>query len=287
MAESEVDGAPAETHVSNWSDLMAELYADSWQPEIGRFRSAAVYRGLNSAAYGLSTSLARLGGYQLEGPMLRAFRKYAYNPMHADYSVWNWLALAQHHGLSTRLMDWSYSPLVALHFATYNVEGYGQDGVVWAVCPAETNRLLPAPLQHILDEEGTEVFTAEMLERAATDLPSFDALDPEPFVAFFEPPSLDERIINQYALFSLLSNPDIHLDAWLAGHPGTYRKIIIPADLKPEVRDKLDTANVTERVLFPGLDGLSHWLNRYYTPNPGSGLALHSDQGAPEMPRSQ
>jgi hypothetical protein len=63
-----------------------------------------------------------------------------------------------------------------------------------------------------------------------------------------------------------MQDPDGTLDAWLRQHPALFRRIIIPTALKWEVRDKLDEANVTERVLFPGLDGLSRWLRRYYTP---------------------
>jgi hypothetical protein len=83
-------------------------------------------------------------------------------------------------------------------------------------------------------------------------------------VIFFEPPSLDARIVNQFALFSVMSSPTGRLDRWLAHYPELCRRIIIPARLKWEVRDKLDQANITERVLFPGLDGLSRWLKRHY-----------------------
>lgn len=259
--------------VSSWSELNDELYAGSWQKRLGRFRSTYVYRGMTSSEYDLTTSLARLGSSPayLEEHMLRAFRKYARHQVLPDYSMWNWLALAQHHGLCTRLLDWTYSPLVAMHFATHDIGCFGEDAIIWCIDYAATDELLPAKMKGILQEEGSYVFTAEMLGRAAESLQAFDALSPEPFVAFFEPPSLDERIVNQYALFSLMSTPDLNLAHWLRQRPAVFRRIIIPANLKVEVRDKLDQANITERVLFPGLDGLSRWLNRYYTPRAESG----------------
>ena len=77
---------------------------------------------------------------------------------------------------------------------------------------------------------------------------------------------MDDRIVNQFALFSLSTDPSLRLDTWLANNPGCWRQIIIPAACKWEIRDKLDQANITERVLFPGLDGLSRWLTRHYSP---------------------
>jgi hypothetical protein len=131
-----------------------------------------------------------------------------------------------------------------------------------------TNQYLPDRLQQVLRDEGSDVFTAEMLAGAAPTLAEFDALSREPFVAFLEPPSLDDRIVNQFALFSLMSSARAGLDTWLAARPHVLRRLIVPAGLKWEVRDKLDQANITERVLYPGLDGLSRWLRRYYTPKP-------------------
>jgi hypothetical protein len=251
---------------SGWNDLNEHLYADSWKEALGRYRSTFAFRGMSDAAYDLKTSLMQLGDNydKHEGHILRNFRKYARKEAVPADSVWNWLALAQHHGLPSRLLDWTYSPYVALHFATEDLDLYAKDGVVWCVDYYRTNQLLPEKLRRVLHEEGAEAFSVEMLEQAARTLAEFDRLSPEEFVIFFEPPSLDARIVNQFALFSVMSSATGVLDRWLERNPQLCRRIIIPSRLKWEVRDKLDQANITERVLFPGLDGLSRWLKRHY-----------------------
>jgi hypothetical protein len=201
---------------------------------------------------------------RVELHLLRNFRKYAYGQAGAD-SIWDWLALGQHRGLPTRLLDWTYSPFVALHFATASIPLMEEDGAVWAIDFVQANRFLPRRLKRILEAEGSDSATAEMLGAFAT-LRDFDRLARDPFVLFLEPPSLDPRIVNQFALFSLMSSPTASLDDWLLSHPEVARRVVIPASLKWEIRDKLDQANVNERVLFPGLDGLSRWLTRYYWP---------------------
>ncbi|HEX7255725.1 MAG TPA: FRG domain-containing protein [Gaiellaceae bacterium] len=257
-----------EVRVDSWSELQEQLFAEAWRPDLGRHRSNFAFRGRTSAAEDLRTSLLRLGGdaRSLEGYLLRNFRKYARRGDVPSDSVWDWLALGQHHGLPTRLLDWTYSPFVALHFATANLDAYDRDGVVWAMDYIRVHEELPDALRDVLQDEGANVFTPELLARAAPDFRALEGLGGEPFCLFLEPPSLDERIVNQYALFSLVSSPTAALDDWLFGREELLRKIVVPAELKWEVRDKLDQANITERVLFPGLDGLSAWLSRYYRP---------------------
>jgi hypothetical protein len=184
-------------------------------------------------------------------------------------SVWHWLALGQHHGLPTRLMDWTYSPFVALHFVTEHLDEYEQDGIVWCVNFVEANKRLPARLRRILDREGSQTLTVDMLAAFRT-LRDFDTLARDPFLVFLEPPAIDRRILNQFALFSLMSSPRAVMDDWLRRNPALCRRVVVPAALKWEIRDKLDQANVNERILFPDLDGLSRWLARYYLPARGS-----------------
>jgi hypothetical protein len=256
-----------ERRVETWLELHEQLFADSWKEDLALHRSDFAFRGRDDARDDLATSLARLGGdaATLERHLLRNFRKYAGRDAVPADSEWNWLALGQHHGLPTRLLDWTNSPYVALHFATSHTGEFDRDGVVWMVDYVHAHELAPAPLRECLQQEGAVLFTTELLVSAAGSLDELDALGDD-FAVFVEPPSFDERIVNQYALFSLLSRPDTSMDAWLGRHAELARRIVIPAELKWEVRDKLDQANVTERVLFPGLDGLTRALTRHYAP---------------------
>jgi hypothetical protein len=258
--------AMREIGVRTWSELHDRLFDDCWDAALNRHRSRFAFRGIGSAARELDPTLTRLGpkGGELEAPLLRTFRKYARRLAGVDDSVWSWLAIAQHHGLPTRLLDWTFSPYVALHFMTADVRTFDEDGVISVVDYVAAKDLLPHALKDILDAEGAHVFTTDMLDRAATSLEAFDRLKGE-FVVFLEPPSFDDRIVNQHALFSLTPS-HVRYPEIADAHEAMTRRIVVPHRLKWEVRDKLDQANITERVLFPGLDGLSRWLERYYTP---------------------
>lgn len=256
--------------IRTWAQLQAELFRDSWNPAIRRHRSNTLFRGVGRSGFDLETSLARLGGrfWEREYHLLRNFRKYAHRQLVPFDDDWNWIALGQHHGLPTRLLDWTYSPYVAMHFATAELSLYDSDGAILVMNYQQAADLLPDTLRAILSETGSHVFTTEMLRQYAPTLRAFDqareAAGLDPFVLFFEPPSLDERITNQFAVFSMMSDPQLTFQNWLGRVPGLGRKLVIDSALKWEIRDKLDQANITERVLFPGLDGLSRWLARHY-----------------------
>ena len=258
----------SDVRVSTWTELQSRLYEDSWQPNLKRFRSPFAFRGLSNAAYIPESTLTRMGGEygRREQSLLRNFRKYAHRNATQRDSLWNWIALAQHHALPTRLLDWSFSPFVALHFATVNRAEWNRDSMVWYVDCVKIKNHLPTKLQRLLKREDSDVLTAEMLDEVAPTLAALEALSKKPFLAFFEPPSLDDRIMNQAALLSVSSRADLSVSRWLYEHQELFHRIVIPAKLKQEIRDKLDQANINERILFPGLDGLSLWLTRYYSP---------------------
>jgi hypothetical protein len=210
----------------------------------------------------------------MERNLIKQFRKYAHPHLRGMDSEWHWLSVAQHHGLPTRLIDWTYSPLVAAHFATNELHSYDKAAAIWKVNYSDAHDLLQNSQRSSLDALGARIFSVDALAETIQDLAQLDSLRAPNFdiAVFFEPPALDDRITNQFAYFSVLSDPLLTMNDWLtrpsiAGKVDAT-KIVIPSDLKWEVRDKLDQSNVTERVLRPGLDGVCAWLKRHYKPKP-------------------
>lgn len=256
---------------STWNELHDALFADTFNDRLQRYKSRYAFRGVSDAAYKLDTSLSRLGGdpEKLEPHLLRQFRKYAHEHKPLENTDWYWLSVGQHFGLPTRLLDWSYSPLIALHFATANISKFDRDGAIYRVNYKRAHAGLPRLIKAYIEEENTWILTIDLLERAvAKGLSGLDELGRKhgPFAIFFEPPSLDARIVNQFAYFSMLPSAKFSMDDWLTANPDMWDKIVVPRALKWEVRDKLDQSNINERILFPGLTGLAEWLARYYTP---------------------
>ncbi|RYZ40245.1 MAG: FRG domain-containing protein, partial [Sphingobacteriales bacterium] len=239
----------------NWIDLQHFLF-DEYEDDIDRYRSRFVYRGVPDALFTLETSLQRIGRRpsEVEEHILRNFRKYApINTIMGDYNnVWNWMAIGQHHALPTRLLDWTFSPNVALHFMTEDLQLMDLDGAIWMVDFVEMRQLLPVCLQDTILEKSFLTFTSfelsELIGSTIASIRSFAAQYGNALL-FMEPPSIDDRMVNQFALFSFMLDPDTYKMDWLMEHPPMYKKIIIPAALKWEIRDKLDQANITERIV--------------------------------------
>lgn len=253
--------------IHSWDELQSAVFDGVWDESIRRYRNNRVFRGVKDMHWDLIPALNRVCRHNLglEKQILRSFRKYGYADLKSADSMWQLLATGQHFGLPTRLLDWSYSPLVAAHFATEDTSAYNRDGAIIVADMEIINSLLPDALSELLTLDGANVFSQEMLDRAAPTLDKLQALSDQPFSLFFEPASTVSRIENQYALFSLSSDVHTMIDR-LPGADRAFSRIVIPREIKLEIRDKLDYINISERMLYPGLEGVCKWISRRYAP---------------------
>ncbi|HKP35652.1 MAG TPA: FRG domain-containing protein [Pyrinomonadaceae bacterium] len=265
--------------VNNWDELIQALHSQLLIPlkkeQGGHRRSSFVFRGMSCAAWPLMTSLERLGTApeKVEQGSLRSFGKYAPVGTFSPHSEWERLAVAQHNGLPTRVLDWAVSPLVAAHFATSERKHRDDDGVIWCVnADSVRDNLLPQEMRGHLFEAQAFVYNVPLLDKKFPELRTFDATEGEAgdLIIFLEPPSIDARIQNQFGILSVMNGPAKSHDSFLRKcsqeYPGMVQRIVIKHEAKAEIRDMLDQNNITERMLFPGLPGLCDWLRRYYGP---------------------
>ncbi len=237
----------------------------------GRCRSSYFYRGMPDSSFDLSTSLARNCGDKanvLEAPLLENFIKYvSIEDPTIDESIWKAMIIGQHHGLPTRLLDWTHSTLVALHFA--NTEGNLQDldkrdCVVWRIDAKELNSKLPDRYRAALEKKNTFIFSVKQLAGVVDDISQYDRDMGGKALVTVEPPSIDQRIVNQYSFFTVLPSGIDNLEVYLDENTENTVKYVIDKSLRWDLRDILDQMNMNERMIYPGKDGIAKWLARHY-----------------------
>jgi hypothetical protein len=259
-----------EVEVRSLGELIDHVTPEKADPVSRRLRDSSVYHGSPDTRRTLLTSLDRLGGIDpphsktgLEEHILRNFARYSRPFLAHTTDEWELLVAAQHHGVPTRLLDWSYSPLVAAHFATLGQRD--NDRAVWRLDWKRVHRRFEFPELALLIDDLHELvgrdgeFTPWRLIEEGTDA--------RPFACMIEPATLDARIAAQAGVFTLCSDTSRPFEAFLAKHglEDALTRFVIPASAAERIRDQLDLAGMDERRLFPDLDGVAAQMRRYYS----------------------
>ena len=266
-----------EIQVCDLAELVEVVTPKQFDPESGRLRARTVFRGVSDPEYSLLTSLGRIGVPELpphskahlEEYLLRNFLRYSRPHLAVMPSnPWEVLVVAQHHGLPTRLLDWSHSPLTAAHFATVGGRA-NTDRVVWMLDWGRVHDRFGLPPVALMVEE-LDLVLAEKGVESIWRLFGGSAEIGEHFLCLLEPPALDARIVAQSAAFTLCSDRSRGVDEVLsdAGIADCLTRCVIPTQYVQRVRDQLDLCGVDERRLFPDLDGVAAEMRRYYSANP-------------------
>ena len=260
-----------EVHIRTLEELLPLMTEQDYRPELGRNRSGFLYRGMPDSRYRMVTSLSRCCKHlqkTLEPAILNNFAKYAIreDPTVAQ-SVWHQMITGQHNGLPTRLLDWTHSSLVALHFAMTEenlADMDAHDCLVWRIDMNEQISHLPEKYRLAVGREQTTLFSVEMLSNLARSLEQYDEDMGDHSMVIIEPPSTNNRIIMQYSFFSVIPMGMPDIEGFLDTYTEHTVKYVIDRTLRWRVRDMLDSLNISERLLYPGLEGLSKWVARHY-----------------------
>ncbi len=151
-------------------------------------------------------------------------------------SLWDWLTLAQHHGLPTRLLDWTENPLAALWFCISKKPKDESPGVVWVLITSE---------EDFVDLDDKAPFNQQRTK-------------------VFQPKHIANRIIAQKSWFTVHKYVKKEKKFIPLENNTTYakhlRKLIIPAKRFSEMEVTLYHYGIDTYSLFPELDKLCNLI---------------------------
>lgn len=212
--------------VASFVDLhnCVQAYGDSASTTV-------VYRGVKSVDYKLVPKIGRLQGFRQpildvsdEKLILGLFKQQALPYLdRVPANDWEWLAIGQHHGLPTRLLDWSRNPLVACFFAVEHE--FAGDSVIYALKGA--GQADPTTMQDPFEITGVERVI---------------------------PSHVTARITAQAGLFTIHHDPRVPFES------DRVDRLIIPGNARRELKKTLYKYGIHSATLFPGLEGLSRHI---------------------------
>jgi len=209
---------------------------------LGEKRAHYLYRGHGDESWHLEPGIDRVK----HGPLTRLdHERQMFLEFHRRAAAflttpppndWEFLALARHHGLPTRLLDWTESPLVALFFAVE--DPCDCDGAVWTYFYANPGNPLP--------ESHADPFSVKHL-------------------GLYRPRHLHPRIAVQSCLFT------VHPEKWkneTDPWSGFLTKVLIPRSNRPRLRHQLFRLGIHRAALFPDLDNAALHIQRTWVSQP-------------------
>ncbi|RMA66573.1 FRG domain-containing protein [Ulvibacter antarcticus] len=246
--------------IQDWyefKDLVSSKNMHSW-----------IYRGQSNASWPMVSSLSRyLISFKVhkdawshqEERLLRIFKRKAHhflNHLPNDNEAFEWLALMQHFGTPTRLIDFSFSPYVSAFFAIHRTT---IDSAVWAIFPPNFDRDDTVTLM-----DGTKLNPKEMWMRTENSYENNFLPGTNNFLVMGEPEKMNQRLIAQAGTFVVPGVLDKTLESVVLNYypdgDKCIKKIILKKDIRDEAMRDLYRSNITESTLFPGIDGMARSL---------------------------
>jgi FRG domain len=242
---------------------MHELKVSSWE-EFNAWnasRDGWAFRGEHDASWPLISSLARRLAQmkvpralwrEREERALRVFRRKAHVYL-PDRSVLEdslrCLAMMQHHGAPTRLLDFTKSPYVAAFFA---LESALSDSAVYALNTPVLASMAPA--------QDRDLTRDAIDPRLPGNFERYFTAGTQPLVWFGEPSEMDRRLVAQSGLLVVPGLLDAPLATLLTTYPSEaplIEKVVLTHSMRSAAMHALYRMNITHATLFPDLDGLA------------------------------
>lgn len=232
-----------------WNDILTEVANEIHTNDI------LFFRGHNKTCWSLTPKLGRMNltlpeTKDKEIRLFYDFRNFSGPLLPENQNPWQTIFLMQHHGLPTRLLDWTASFGVALYFA---LKGAKEDAAVWILDPFDLNEKCYNNKYNLYNSDDLLYNYQDIFIDGKKKLPAR--------VFPLVPGRYHPRLFHQSAYFTLHRDLEQGLEKIC---PSALRKIEIPARLFPEAKSFLELAGINEFLLFPDFDGLSRHLKRIH-----------------------